>query len=159
MTKFILATLEQNEAGAVYEGSVFDRWLTIAHSSGKKLPIFDPSFPVNISSSLEVGQPYEFLVSPVVFRNLKVQSDFGVAQLGEHDWQGKVRTLDWQFKKEEFPVAVTYLYDEHWALVETQLGTVAFQIEELEALDVRVEIGATLCWTELRTDLLAVRRQ
>jgi hypothetical protein len=157
MTQFVLATLEQNEPGAVYEGSVFDRWLTIAHSSGKKLPIFDPSFPVNISSSLKVGQPYEFLVSPVVFRDLKIQDDIGEVQRGELEWQGIVRTLDWQFKKEDFPLAVTYLYDEHWALVETQLGTVAFKSRKLQALDVRAEIGATLCWKELRTDLLAVR--
>jgi hypothetical protein len=157
LTQFVLATLEQNEPGAVYEGSVFDRWLTILHSSGKRLHIFDPSFPVNMSASLKVGQPYELVISPVVLGDLKVQNDNNEFNQGERYWQGKVLTLDWQFREESFSHAVSDLQSERWSLVETDLGTIALQPRKLHALGVRAEVGSSISWKEFRTDLLAVR--
>ena len=61
MKGFITALLLQNEAGATYQGKVYDRFLRLQHLNGKIFSVFDPYGP--ISTSLHVGEVYEMIVA------------------------------------------------------------------------------------------------
>ncbi|MCL4253769.1 MAG: hypothetical protein KJ043_08320 [Anaerolineae bacterium] len=62
--KFIVAKLLDNEIGAMYQGYVWNRWLTIELPNGKIVKIFDLRL---LSENLVIGMWYEFILFPLTF--------------------------------------------------------------------------------------------
>lgn len=155
MINFISALLEKNVPGAIYEESVFDRWLTLKHKSGQRLIVFDAPFA--ISETLDIDCEYEFAVRPCILSNLRVIDEIETESSSGPQVCGKVIALSWQPTEVDFTLVHSNFAKNSWVLVNTDLGTVVFRRQDLRQIEDKLQSGVKICWEAARTDLLAVR--
>jgi hypothetical protein len=143
MSTFVHAVLERNDPGAQYEGIVYDRVLTIRHSSGRVLEVFDMSAP--LASGLEPGRAYDLLIAATLPRDLRVDGSASAR------WHGKVIDVSWTAP--EAPLIREGIADRRWVLVETEIGAVLMSPLDLPA---EAAAGTRLSWEDARFDLYGV---
>jgi hypothetical protein len=147
---FIAAVLERSEDGAKYESVVYDRFLTIRHSAGQVLSVFDMGQP--LSGSLPVGKVYEFVLVAALPGNLQYFPT-NPPPLGAEGWQGDVVDPCWRAPKGGYSRARPDLYEREWVLLATPLGRLLMSSSEIGAA---ASSGGVVRWQEARLDLYAV---
>lgn len=150
MAAFISGLLEANEPGATYMGTVYDRFLTLRHPTGKILTIFDMHA---ISTELLSGTTCELMVRATLWRSLRYHRNPTSAPRTTV-WVGEVASLDWKPPKDAcYQFVNPELFATEWVIVTTPLGQLLMSPEEIgQTLDV----GGVLEWEGERLDLLAV---
>jgi len=150
MENFIAGTLEVNKEGAVYEGTVYDRWLKLRHKSGQLLTIFDPDA---VSGELLVGSKYEVIVQANVFASIVYFPERQINPLYDNWQQGKILNLNWQAVGNNYLLSYDDLYKGNWILIETILGQLVIHPQDILQ---PIKQNGYLYWEESRIDLIAV---
>lgn len=150
MGTFIKGTLVRNDDGATYDGEVYDRFLTLRAVDGRDLPIFDMGDP--ISTGLPTGRAGEMVLVAAVPGAVRLGTATSPTADAE-TWQGTVLDPRWRAQADDFSRARPELFEREWALVETPLGRLLMDPDEIGDA---VEPGALLRWHGARLDLYAV---
>ena len=145
--RWLAGVLEGNQAGAQYEGRVYDRRLKVRARNGRLLEIFDNEPP--ISGDLPVGQTFEFIVMALLFTNLKVAEP----SQGRASWRATVVAIGWQADSSLYRAKKNDLNGRRWILLQTDAGRLLTTDAELGK---SVQQGETVSWEDASLDLYAV---
>ncbi len=161
MENFVAGVLISNEPNAVYEGSVFDRYLKLQLDNGGSLVVFDPEA---ISGKLVVGHRYQIIIFPLVLTYLQyIEKEENLA-FKEGLIHGKIKSLNWmppQISSNIYrAVHKGSLFGENpFILVETSYGAIILKAEVVERRTKKnlkdLKIDGFLQWEESRFDLVA----
>ncbi|MBZ0316079.1 MAG: hypothetical protein K8L91_06655 [Anaerolineae bacterium] len=162
MENFVSGILIANNPHAVYEGSVFDRYLVLQFDNGQTLFIFDPHCE---SEKLVAGERYQVIVEPLITKYLHYIERESELSTEEGEIDGKIRDLNWAPPEMSSGVyrAIDKRYllesNQPFMLIETPYGTVIFSTssveEETKMNGEEFKIGAFLQWTKSRFDFVA----
>jgi hypothetical protein len=159
MEGYLTALPIKNEIGAMHEGSVLDRLLSVRHSGRTALSIYDPAWP--ISTDLREAIRYDMLVVATHFRLLRYPlKPSEIGRLGT--WRGTVLDPHWQAPEESYRYFRPNLYRKNgkrraWLLVAMPIGNVLMHPEEVkETIGFPVIEGDILQWQDARYDLYAI---
>jgi hypothetical protein len=140
------AVLIDNEPGATYEGTVYDRWLTLRHSSGRTLRVFDMSCA---TGDLSVGSR-RFWVLRVSFPEAAAVLDATPTPAIEPgEWMGTIVAINWLAPAQ--PLALVGAEPTRGQVViETDVGQVMLGPRDVPG----ARVGATITWRGGRWDLI-----
>lgn len=149
---FVKALLEANEPWAVYEGIVFDRYLTITTQTGRKLRVFDLDL---LSEELETGITYDFVLSTLdVPGSLKmISGEKSTAGILEKMWTGKVSAKSYVFEPNCCQKLSDQLLRREAYLVLTSIGEIVYWIHP-DTPELQVDQWVT--WESMRIDLQGI---
>jgi hypothetical protein len=152
MGNFITGTVVQNNAGAEYEGTVYDRRLVLHLLGNQELFIFDPAEP--ISTELSINESYELVLIPFVV-SVQIVSAPSQAELPVNldVWQGTVIDTHWKAPKEGYRFVRPDLYEKEWILLATALGNVLLNPKGIKE---SLSEGMVVQWKKARIDLYAI---
>ena len=149
MEDFITGVLVQNEEGATYEGTVYDRFLQLRLKQGQVLSIFDP--PVPISTNLLVNEVYQMVLAVLAISVTPAAEN--PSELKADEWEGTIAELDWKVPQERYRSARPSLSSRSWVLVTTSLGQLLINRKEITS---PISVGERVRWENIRFDLYAV---
>jgi hypothetical protein len=146
--QFVIGKLIENEIGAFYEGSVFDRWLKVELPNGKIITIFDSEL---IFDGLTDGETYEFILAPLSIPRENLRNG-----LSERDVVLDIQEiLEWQ-PREPFIIICPDLLEKTLTIAKTFLGTVVLLGQEAES-EMYIDDDNQRKLIAIRLDLLGVR--
>ena len=148
MARFVQGILIENEEGAKYEGTVYDRFLKVRLADGQVISIFDPFGP--ISTGLAVNEIYEMVL--VTFPVSVSYFTANPPSLASGLWQGTIVDAHWLAPR-GYRTSIERLYTRDWALLETSVGYVLMDGKEIKAPSSN---GGVVQWKNVRLDLYAV---
>jgi hypothetical protein len=151
LSRFTIGVLNANEAGASYEGVVYDRFLTFRHTSGIEYRLFDP--PPPISSELVVGACYELALESALPRATAAGS---TGDEGAGKYVGVAVNPRWRPGNIRPLIYRPSFFETTWILLQTALGQLLVNPNEIV---IPIGVGDTLRWESTRFDLQAVIRR
>jgi hypothetical protein len=159
----IKAELVKNEIGAFYDDAVWDRWLEIKLNNGDTINrVFDPEA---LSTDLNVGQQYTFLLFPLV--SDKTFSLDETAYTPNLNYQGIVRLTSWKPDIQGYDLyshsLLYYRSSEElreWIVVEFSFGDTILSRRGIDKDGSSIEYGTKIYVSkDVRWDLYAVSFQ
>lgn len=156
MGEFIKGVLVENEAGAIFEGHVYDRFLKLRLLDGQILDVFDqPGSYGPISTGLSIGEIYEMvLITLPVPRSVQYFPTIPLTLTSEIGfWQGEVIEPRWIVTERNYKSIHKHLSNREWMLLATNRGQMLMNPASIQAL---VSTGGFVQWQNMRLDLLAV---
>jgi hypothetical protein len=152
MESFITGVLVTNQAGAIYEGRVYDRFLQLRLMDGKVLEVFDPFEP--ISTGITTGEIYEFILSSLAKSVRYFPQGVLPPPLQTDLWQGTIIQANWRFIKEDYRRTHSFAKEREWILLSTAEGRLLMNPKEIGT---QVRPGDIIQWQNLRFDLCAIQ--
>lgn len=143
--EFVKARLEVNEPWAVYEGVIFDRYLTIRTQTGLELKVFDLDL---LSEELETGITYDFILS-----TLDVPGEESTAGIIEKMWTGKVSFKSYVFEPNCCQKLSDQLLRREAYLVSTSIGDIVYWRHPDTP---ELKVGQWVTWESMRIDLQGI---
>ena len=157
MNTFITGKLEQNNAGATYEGEVYDRNLLVQLPDNQLLAIFDMRADVEpLSSTLSEGEIYTFILVPftggvIIAAPSKRLTSINVADV-DGLWQGEIVDLHWK-APQKYRLSRSSIYKYEWILLSTPIGHILMDTDDVR---LPVNVGTILQWKRGRLDLYGI---
>jgi len=152
---FITGVLVENEAGATYEGHVYDRFLKLRLSDGQILAVFDPPGSFGpISTILSKGEVYEMILMTLpIPKSVQYFPASPLLSLDVDVWQGEIIEPHWVLPEGRYKLTHSYLSEREWVLLATRRGQL---LMSPKVFSIPLSRGGIVQWDNVRLDLCAV---
>ena len=151
--EFTTVQIITNKPGAQYQGSIWDRFLTVRTTTQAEIIVFDPDY---ISDELQVGVSYDLVLTP---SSPKI-SDQPITDGQFHLFEGEIRDLHFISQSDDF-TRLSRGEELPQILINTTFGNLLFWQADFEYgqfsnPNYKPKVGDTVYWTTPKWFLLAI---